>query len=156
MLPAAGLRLALHWANRTGATSGNRYSAVDRIGMAGNHPRFVRRQEPFRFEASEFSAVSLAVLTRFSIINRDRKRRTAPPAWLGWPDNPREEQLRERWIDNSDEAEQQRLAAEIQRIALTDALYVPLGHYVLKSAWRSNVTGVLRASAPVMWNVAKG
>lgn len=81
--------------------------------------------------------------------------RTGAAAWIGWPDNADEEELRERWIDTADEAEQKRLAAQIQAIALTDVLYVPLGHYVLNSAWRSNVTGVLRASAPVMWNVAK-
>jgi peptide/nickel transport system substrate-binding protein len=81
--------------------------------------------------------------------------RTGAAAWIGWPENPREEELRERWIDTADEAEQKRLAAQIQEIALTDVLYVPLGHYVLKSAWRSNLAGILRASAPVMWNVAK-
>ena len=81
--------------------------------------------------------------------------RTGAAAWVGWPDNKLEEELRERWIDTDDEAEQKRLAAQIQEIALTDVLYVPLGHYMLKSAWRSNVTGILRASAPVMWNVAK-
>jgi peptide/nickel transport system substrate-binding protein len=82
--------------------------------------------------------------------------RTGAAAWIGWPENPREEELRERWIDTADDAEQRRLAAQIQEIALTDVLYVPLGHYVLRSAWRSNVRGILRASAPVMWNVTKG
>jgi len=82
--------------------------------------------------------------------------RTGAAAWIGWPDNKLEEELRERWIDTPDDAEQKRLAAQIQDIALTDVLYAPLGHYVLKSAWRSNVTGILRASAPVMWNIEKG
>jgi len=81
--------------------------------------------------------------------------RTGAAAWIGWPDDPLEEELREQWIDTADEAEQKQLAARIQELALSDVLYVPLGHYVLKSAWRSNVSGVLRASAPVMWNVAK-
>jgi hypothetical protein len=40
---------------------------------------------------------------------------------------PREEELRERWIDTADDAEQRRLATQIQEIALTDVLYVPLG-----------------------------
>jgi hypothetical protein len=48
-----------------------------------------------------------------------------------------------------------RLVADIQGIALADVLYVPLGHYVQKSAWRSNVSGVLKASASVFWNIAK-
>jgi peptide/nickel transport system substrate-binding protein len=82
--------------------------------------------------------------------------RTGAAAWVGWPEDPRVEALRERWIDTGDEAEQKRLAAEIQDIALDDVLFVPLGHYVQKSAWRSNVTGVLKAPYPVMWNVEKG
>jgi peptide/nickel transport system substrate-binding protein len=63
--------------------------------------------------------------------------------------------LREQWIDIADEAEQQRLAARIEEIVLTDVLYAPLGHYVMKSAWRSNVTGILRASAPMMCYIEK-
>jgi peptide/nickel transport system substrate-binding protein len=82
--------------------------------------------------------------------------RTGAAAWIGWPEDPVVEELRERWIDTSDEAEQKQLAARIQEIALTDVLFVPLGHYVQKSAWRANVTGILKAAAPVMWNVAKG
>ena len=65
------------------------------------------------------------------------------------------EELREQWIDSPDPDEEKRLAAEIQGIALADVLYIPLGHYVQKSAWRSNVSGVLKASAPVFWNIKK-
>ena len=81
--------------------------------------------------------------------------RTGAAAWIGWPEDPAVEDLRERWIGSSNEAEQKQLAARIQEIALADVLYSPLGHYVQKSAWRSNVTGILRASAPVIWNVSK-
>ena len=81
--------------------------------------------------------------------------RTGAAAWIGWPTDPTVEALREQWIDSADPDEQKRLAAEIQGIALADVLYVPLGHYVQKSAWRSNVSGVLKASAPVFWNIKK-
>jgi peptide/nickel transport system substrate-binding protein len=81
--------------------------------------------------------------------------RTGAAAWIGWPTDPAVEGLREQWIGSADPDEQKRLAAEIQGIALADVLYAPLGHYLQKSAWRSNVSGVLQASAPVFWNVAK-
>jgi peptide/nickel transport system substrate-binding protein len=81
--------------------------------------------------------------------------RTGAAAWIGWPNDPSVEELRVRWIDSADPDEQKRLAVEIQGIALSDVLYVPLGHYLQKSAWRSNVSGVLKASAPIFWNVAK-
>jgi peptide/nickel transport system substrate-binding protein len=81
--------------------------------------------------------------------------RTGAAAWIGWPTDPTVEALREQWIDSPDPNEQKRLAAEIQGIALADVLYVPLGHYLQKAAWRSNVSGILKASAPVFWNVSK-
>ncbi|MFO1025179.1 MAG: ABC transporter substrate-binding protein [Acetobacteraceae bacterium] len=82
--------------------------------------------------------------------------RSGPAAWVGWPTDPQIEVLRERWIDSADPAEQQQLAAQIQELALTDGFYVPVGHFLGQSAWRSNLSGILRASAPIMWNVRKG
>lgn len=81
--------------------------------------------------------------------------RTGAAAWIGWPADPTIEVLREQWIDSANVVEQQELAAEIQDRALADVLYVPLGHYLQKSAWRSNVSGILKASAPVFWNITK-
>jgi len=81
--------------------------------------------------------------------------RTGPAAWIGWPEDPRVEDLREQWIDTGDVAEQKRLADKIQDLALEDVLFIPLGHYTQKSAWRSNLSGILKAPYPVMWNVSK-
>ena len=81
--------------------------------------------------------------------------RTGAAAFFGWPDDPAMEELRERWLDTSDEMEQKHLAARIQETALSDVLYVPLGRYVAPSAWRSNVSGILSSNQPVMWNIAK-
>ena len=80
---------------------------------------------------------------------------TGPAAWIGWPEGAEVEELRERWIDSAGDAEQQRLAARIQEFALNEVLAIPLGHYTQKSAWRSNVTGILKAATPVMWNVSE-
>jgi peptide/nickel transport system substrate-binding protein len=82
--------------------------------------------------------------------------RTGAAAWNGWPvENPALEAVREQWIDSGDAAEQKRLAARIQETTLEDVLYVPLGHFVRNSAWRSNVSGILKCNVPVMWNVSK-
>jgi peptide/nickel transport system substrate-binding protein len=82
--------------------------------------------------------------------------RTGAAAWNGWPaENPALEAVREQWIDAADAAEQKQLAARIQETTLDDVLYVPLGHFVRNSAWRSNVTGILKCNVPVMWNVSK-
>ena len=81
--------------------------------------------------------------------------RTGAAAFFGWPDDPVMEELRERWLDTSDEMEQKHLAARIQETALSDVLYVPFGRYVAPSAWRSNVSGILSSNQTVMWNIAK-
>jgi len=76
-------------------------------------------------------------------------------AWIGWPDNPRIEALRDQWIDSTDAAEQKRLSAEIQRESFAYVPYMPLGQYIPASAWRSNLQGLLRGPAPVFWNVRR-
>jgi hypothetical protein len=56
---------------------------------------------------------------------------------------------------HADCAHMHRIDAAIQDRALVGVLYVPLGRYLQKSAWRSNVSGVLKASAPVFRNARK-
>ena len=76
-------------------------------------------------------------------------------AWFGWPDDPKLEQLRDAWIDSNDPAERKRLTAAIQAEAFEDASFAPLGNYRQSTAWRSNLTGLLKAPLPVFWNVAR-
>lgn len=82
--------------------------------------------------------------------------RTGAAAAPGWPENPEVETLREQWIDATEEAEQRRLTARIQEIVLNDCIEIPLGLHVRTSAWRANVTGILTAPEPLMWNLSKG
>jgi peptide/nickel transport system substrate-binding protein len=76
-------------------------------------------------------------------------------AWYGWPVNAKIESLREQWIDATDPAEQKRIAEEIQREAFSFVPYAPLGQYLQATAWRSNLSGLLRGPVPVFWNVQK-
>ena len=85
----------------------------------------------------------------------DGRLRTGAAAFFGWPGDPVMEELRERWLEASDETEQKQIAARMQETALADVLYVPLGRYVAYSAWRSNVSGILKSNQPVMWNISK-
>ena len=77
-------------------------------------------------------------------------------AWYGWPSNAKLETLREQWIDATDPAEQKRIAEDIQREAFEFVPYVPLGQYMQATAWRANLTGLLKGPVPVFWNVQKG
>jgi peptide/nickel transport system substrate-binding protein len=75
-------------------------------------------------------------------------------AWFGWPENGRIEDLKVQWVRATDKAKQKQLAEEIQKIAYEEVLYVPFGQWVLPTAYRKSVSGVLQFPAPVFWNVS--
>lgn len=77
-------------------------------------------------------------------------------AWFGWPDVPEIERLRAEWVEKgADPAESRRIAEALNRKAMEEMYYIPLGYYWQPSAWRRNVTGVFRAPATVFWNIGK-
>jgi peptide/nickel transport system substrate-binding protein len=76
-------------------------------------------------------------------------------AWFGWPDSPPIEAAYEAWIDASNDAERRRQEAEFQAACFAYVPTITLGQYLPRAAWRSNVTGLLKGSAPVFWNVDK-
>jgi len=82
-------------------------------------------------------------------------RGNALDAFAGWPSEPRLEALRDQWMVASDEAEARRIAEEIQKVAMEAVPFVPLGQYFLPAAYRTNLGGLVRAVAPVYWNIEK-
>jgi peptide/nickel transport system substrate-binding protein len=76
-------------------------------------------------------------------------------AWVGWPDDPKSEELHAAWLEAPTEAEQRRIAAEIQRNAFEQAPIIPLGQSFLSAAYRTNLTGVLDGASPYPWNVRR-
>jgi len=75
-------------------------------------------------------------------------------AWVGWPEIPRLEQLREAWFDAPDLAAQQRIARDIQATAFEEMPYLPLGQYKQATAYSTKLTGVLDGFA-LFWNLRK-
>lgn len=82
-------------------------------------------------------------------------RGTGEAGAIGWPKSEKLESLRQDWLDAPDLAAQKRLAVDLQKQALTDVPYVPLGQYFYVTAYQPTITGVLDG-APVFWNVKKG
>ena len=75
-------------------------------------------------------------------------------AWFGWPESARIEELKIQWARATDRARQKQLAEEIQKIAYDEVFYVPFGQWVLPTAYRKSVSGVLQFPAPLFWNVS--
>jgi peptide/nickel transport system substrate-binding protein len=75
-------------------------------------------------------------------------------AWIGWPDIPRIEKLREEWFDAPDLTAQQKVAHDIQAAAFENLPYLPLGQYLQATAYSTKLSGVLNGFA-LFWNVKK-
>jgi peptide/nickel transport system substrate-binding protein len=71
----------------------------------------------------------------------------------GWPDSPEIEASRNQWFTAPDVASQRSLAEQLQRLAFRDVPYIPLGQYAMPTAYRADLTGILKGN-PVFWNVS--
>jgi len=76
-------------------------------------------------------------------------------AWVGWPDDPVLEAAYFGWIDATTDPERRKFEADYQRAAFNSVPTIPCGTYRPKAAWRSNLTGLVKGSAPVFWGVDK-
>jgi peptide/nickel transport system substrate-binding protein len=76
-------------------------------------------------------------------------------AWFGWPDDPKLEAAYSTWIDAPNEAARRPQEIAFQAAAFANVPTIPLGQYLPQAAWRSNITGLVKGSAPVFWGVEK-
>ena len=74
---------------------------------------------------------------------------------FGWPTMPKVEELRTAWIDTTDVAEQKRIAREIQLAAFQDVPYIPLGAFFFASAYRKDLTGIVKGGIPLFTNIRR-
>ena len=79
----------------------------------------------------------------------------AASAWWRLTD-AEQEKLRDAWFDAPDLAAQQKIAAEIQKRALENVMFVPLGLQFAPTAFRSNLSGFAKSGSAVFWGVRKG
>jgi len=76
--------------------------------------------------------------------------------WFGWAENAKIEELKDKFARSGSPEEQKKIAAEIQKEAYDQVIYIPLGQYLAPSAWRKSLTGVLDGPAtPIFWNIDK-
>ena len=73
---------------------------------------------------------------------------------FGWPDLPKIEALRDRFMEAEEFAEQKSIAEAMQRQAFEDIPYLPTGALTQPTAFRSNITGMLEGF-PIFHNIRK-
>ena len=67
--------------------------------------------------------------------------------------SPQIEKLATDWVRATDQAKRKQVANETQKIALDEMVYVPWGEWLMPTAFRKNVQGILKFNAPLFWNV---
>lgn len=97
----------------------------------------------------------VAVAEYRDLIGTSFMRGNGKDGWFGWPNNPRIEEIYDRWLVTSDVAEQTKLEREYELQGFETLPFIPLGQYRQTSAWRDNVTGILEGPSVVFWNVSK-
>ena len=79
-----------------------------------------------------------------------------PPAsaW-GWPTDPVTEELKLKFAKAGDAAARKAIAADLQKRAYEQVLYLPLAQFTTPSAWRNNLEGVLKSPVMLLYNIEK-
>jgi peptide/nickel transport system substrate-binding protein len=75
-------------------------------------------------------------------------------AWPGWYVSPEMERMRGAWFEAPDLAAQQKICADMQRLAFQEVPFWPLGQSLAPTAYRKTLTGVVDGFA-VFWNVRR-
>jgi peptide/nickel transport system substrate-binding protein len=72
--------------------------------------------------------------------------------WPGWPDIPELERLRNAWFEADEAPERRRLADEMQRVALAEVAFIPVGGYLQLTALRRDLAGRVPGFA-IFWGI---
>jgi peptide/nickel transport system substrate-binding protein len=75
-------------------------------------------------------------------------------AWPGWPDIPALETLRNEWFVAPNLPEQQRIAQQIQRVAMEELPYIPVGAYKSLTAIRRDLADRVKGFS-IFWNLKR-
>jgi peptide/nickel transport system substrate-binding protein len=75
--------------------------------------------------------------------------------WFGWWTSAQSEALAEEWLYAPDEAGQKKAAETLGRLALEECATIPLGQFVIRTAYRKSLAGMLPGSAPYPWGLKR-
>jgi peptide/nickel transport system substrate-binding protein len=76
-------------------------------------------------------------------------------AWFGWPNSPTVEARIADWYAAPDLAAEKQAIINLNKAAFDDVVYAPTGFFLQYQAWRTSLSGVVKAPFPVFWGVQK-
>jgi peptide/nickel transport system substrate-binding protein len=80
---------------------------------------------------------------------------TGPTAWYGWPNSDAVQAKTAEWFAAPDLAAEKLAIEGLNMAAMEDVVYIPTGFFKFYQAWRSNLSGIIKAPFPVFWDVSK-
>ncbi|MCV9877638.1 ABC transporter substrate-binding protein [Brenneria izbisi] len=76
-------------------------------------------------------------------------------AWFGWPTDPTMNELRVDFATATDPVRQKTIAVEIQKRAMDQVSYIPLGQFYDVAVWNNRISHLMAGPSTVFWNVEK-
>ncbi len=77
-------------------------------------------------------------------------------AWFGWPCDQEAEKMRQQFLRATEPAQQKQIAEALHKRLWENTIpYIPVGQYDQPTIHRKNITGLLKASMMVWWNIEK-
>ncbi len=92
---------------------------------------------------------------RFTPAEHSQIRGQGPTGWFGWYKDDTMETLTDQWLRAPGEAERDAIADTIHARAFDLVPSIPLGLFQILTAYRSNLTGLIEATGPFMWNIRR-
>ena len=82
-------------------------------------------------------------------------RGTGDKAWWGWPSSEKVEKEVSAWFGAKSLDEEKAAVGRLNKAAMEDVIYAPTGFFLSYTAWRKNVTGIVKGPLPFFWGVSK-
>ncbi|MBV8841088.1 MAG: ABC transporter substrate-binding protein [Alphaproteobacteria bacterium] len=116
--------------------------------------RMNNREPPDKGGYNAFCTYSAGV-TQLNPSAHNFIRGSGDKATFGWSHSRGLEELRDAWLVAPDAAAQKQIGIAMQRQAFIDVPYVPLGVFYQPTAYKKELSGVLKG-LPLFWNVRRG
>ena len=88
-------------------------------------------------------------------VEHSQIRGQGPKGWFGWYEDADMELLTREFVEAPTVSERDTIADTIQRRAFDMAPSVPLGTFIIPTAYRRSLTGMIEATGPYMWNIRR-
>jgi peptide/nickel transport system substrate-binding protein len=82
-------------------------------------------------------------------------RATGDTAWFGWPKDEAVEKEVDAWFAAKNLDEEKAAIKRLNKAALETVVYAPTGFFMGYTAWRKNISGIVKAPIPFVWDVKK-